>query len=243
MKCPVCQARVSRSDEFCANCGTRLGRPIGSVSPPPGRGGGREGVCAHCGAAIDAADIFCPECGNVNTVIVAPGRPSAEREYVFDGVLVPPEEEAPVPRARANADDGPDRPLPDPPPVGLDRGTVSRVFPSAAPPAYLIRFSTGQEAEVVSALVFGRNPRADLAAAGAVLFPLVDPTRSVSKTHGEFSVADGLLSYRDLGSLNGSARLLGGARERLEPQTWVVLGRGDEVAIGDHRFSVGRVGG
>lgn len=103
---------------------------------------------------------------------------------------------------------------------------------------FTIEFSTGQTEVVSGTAIIGRNPRASASEPGATRMVIIDGTRSVSKTHGEFSVVDGVLYYRDRSSANGSDLVIDGAPTALEPEQWVELVPGAEVIIGDQKFTV-----
>ncbi len=225
-------------------------------------------LCTYCGAVLSPGDIFCGSCGNVNAAAVAPpeafppappalpepawadasaaGAGAAHPEppvgetssYSTDSFAPPVAADAPAPVI--------DLPAPATPvaadsvPEVADDGDETVVVRRTVPVvSFDIEFSTGQTETVSGPTIFGRNPKAPASDAGSVTRVVIqDVTRSVSKTHGEFSIVDGALYYRDLGSANGSELVTSGESQLLEPQQWVELTAGSEVVIGDQRFTV-----
>lgn len=62
----------------------------------------------------------------------------------------------------------------------------------------------GRQLEVSKALVFGRAPVAPAIAPAADAVPIVDPRKSLSKTHAVLEGRDSLLWVTDLHSTNGT---------------------------------------
>ncbi len=203
-------------------------------------------TCTYCGASIAPNDIFCGSCGNVNTAIVAPGSasvapavplasppPPPPMTYVeplasdsFPPVAAQHGQPMAVPSSGSHTDVGGE---------GEETIVVQRRKPVVA---FTIEFSTGQTELVSAKTLMGRNPRISVGESNVDRIVLIDVTRSVSKTHGEFSIVDGVLYYRDRTSANGSELLVGGVPTLLEPEQWVELVPGSEVLIGDQKFTV-----
>ena len=69
---------------------------------------------------------------------------------------------------------------------------------------WTVAISDGRRLDIAQSLVFGRAPVAPASAPSAVAVPVVDPRKSLSKTHGLLEVRDALLWVTDLHSTNGT---------------------------------------
>lgn len=58
MRCPECDARVTREDDFCSRCGADIPRKDSRRGQP-----GPSVICPECGADCSPDADFCPECG------------------------------------------------------------------------------------------------------------------------------------------------------------------------------------
>lgn len=104
---------------------------------------------------------------------------------------------------------------------------------------FVLQFSTGESATVTGSGLLGRNPVAQPGEYFDELISLVDPGRSVSKTHLEFGQEDGWFWIADRFSGNGTVlRVPGVAARRCEPAKRVRVPRGSRVDIGDQFFVV-----
>jgi predicted component of type VI protein secretion system len=89
--------------------------------------------------------------------------------------------------------------------------------------------------------LIGRNPTPGPGETADYLVQIVDPDRSVSKTHLEFAVDGDEFWVRDRASTNGTRILSqGGATDGpdLAPNEWTRVHRGSRVAMGDHHFDL-----
>lgn len=86
--------------------------------------------------------------------------------------------------------------------------------------------------------VLGRAPSTTGADAGALAVPIVDPTKSISKTHLALRWIEGALAAVDLGSTNGSAVIRDGSEIDLVPGSPAELRSGDTLRFGDRHASV-----
>ena len=148
---------------------------------------------------------------------------------------------------------------PPPAPVDTQAGPVQysrpepAARPSVAPPAFFAAPLGAQpraasltlEAEdgrrhIISALaVFGRSPAAAGEWSGALVVPIDDPAKSVSKTHAGLRVTPAGSTLVDLGSTNGTEVLrLDGTEETLTPGVPVALGPGEAILIGSRVLRV-----
>lgn len=155
---------------------------------------------------------------------------------------------APAPAASAPAAPAAMPPVPPPPAVpeaapaaAIDEGpTVARtVLPRAG--ATLV-MDTGQRIALVAPrTLLGRAPVAVPPWDKADTVPVIDPDRSISKTHLAVLLDGDRLSVRELGSTNGSAVVAAdGARTTLLMGQDVVVPDGARVELGDRSFTVER---
>lgn len=155
--------------------------------------------------------------------------------------LIPDTVEAAPPRAR------------EVPPATFP--VFSAVAGPAAPPApvapvseatahgpWMLTLADGQRFQVGGSLVLGRDPSAVPARPHAALVPVVDPAKSVSKTHAVIDLEGAELSITDLHSTNGVlvTGQQGGARD-LAAGERVVLQPGDRIELGSFVVSVERL--
>lgn len=105
--------------------------------------------------------------------------------------------------------------------------------------AFRLQFSTGENVLVGGDGLIGRDPRPEPGELVALLVPLSDPARTVSKTHLGFGVDAGRFWVNDRFSANGTWIVAaGGERRRCEPGRRCPVDRGDRVEIGGQSFSV-----
>ena len=160
--------------------------------------------------------------------------------------------ETPAPAASAPAAPAAMPPVPPPPAVpeaapaaapaaAIDEGpTVARTaLPRAG--ATLV-MDTGQRIALVAPrTLLGRAPVAVPPWDKADTVPVIDPDRSISKTHLAVLLDGDRLSVRELGSTNGSAVVAAdGARTTLLMGQDVVVPDGARVELGDRSFTVER---
>jgi len=115
--------------------------------------------------------------------------------------------------------------------------------PAAPQPApaerYILQFSTGESVAVTGTGIVGRNPHPEPGEYFDALVPIVDPGKSVSKTHLEFGQDDGAFWVSDRFSGNGSGiRLPDQPRVTCAAGRRYVVPRGGRVDIGDQFFIV-----
>ncbi|AMM21142.1 hypothetical protein AX769_14610 [Frondihabitans sp. PAMC 28766] len=105
--------------------------------------------------------------------------------------------------------------------------------------AYVLQFSTGESFTVQGSGLVGRAPTPQPGESIDLLVRIVDPGKSVSKTHLEFGQDDGSLWVADRWSGNGTVvRLPSEAAKRAEPGKRVRVPRGARVEIGEQFFIV-----
>lgn len=104
---------------------------------------------------------------------------------------------------------------------------------------FVLQFSTGESFTVQGTGLVGRAPTPQPGEAIDLLVRIVDPGRSVSKTHLEFGQDDGVLWVSDRWSGNGSVvRPPSEQARRVEPGKRVRVPRGSRVEIGEQFFIV-----
>ncbi|WGD37984.1 FHA domain-containing protein [Lysinibacter sp. HNR] len=105
--------------------------------------------------------------------------------------------------------------------------------------SFVLQLSTGQEFVVNGPSLLGRNPKPQPGQIVEHTCVVLDPARSVSKTHLELGVEGDRLWIRDLHSGNGTRVREGGAKEtEIKPDTRVFVGLRTRVEIGNEFFIV-----
>ena len=201
--------------------------------------------CAQCGAPLAASDIFCPECGFVRQRESPRPRPSDTN------VLDPfpwglPRAAEPVPRYRAPLAFEPDvAPVAQPEAPGMPFADITDVSETRLVPRgprgdrFVLQFSTGESVSVSGTGLIGRNPVAEPGEYFDTLVAIVDPGRSVSKTHLEFGQDDTSFWVSDRYSGNGTVmREPDREPRRCEAGKRYRVVRGTRVEIGEQFFIV-----
>ncbi|MDO5053631.1 MAG: FHA domain-containing protein [Pseudoclavibacter sp.] len=114
--------------------------------------------------------------------------------------------------------------------------------PSRPLPEWSLVLADGVTMPVYGEVVVGRNPDGT-GHPGASLAAVADETRTMSKTHARFFIADEALRIDDLGSTNGVALFPGGNPQgamAVEPGEPVELRSGDVVQLGEYDIIVRR---
>lgn len=217
--------------------------------------------CRTCGTTLSAGALLCGECG---TSAIAP-RPTLgetaryDRQALLEGLTAEAERRAPAspdswPTQPSTAEPAPAAAAPAPAAAASPATPAppAPAPPSAEPAVFTLVFSTGESIRVSGAGLVGRNP---LPAEGErldYLVQLIDPRRTVSKTHLAFGVeldtGDGShLWVADRDSSNGT-RVVAPAdpsdadrrlrAAELQPGARVRVPRGSRVGIGDEWFDV-----
>lgn len=200
--------------------------------------------CDECGADLDPGDIFCAECG----AVVRHATGSFGRRGVADGA---PRPSSPAPRPPSTGTPGAAPPtaghplggLPwadEPPepelPPDLER---TRIVAPRSDERFTLQFSTGESVTVTGSGLIGRNPVPEPGELIDRLVRVLDPTRSVSKTHLAFGQESGALWISDRYSGNGTVvRDPGVDARRCEPGRRYRVARGARVDIGEQFFVV-----
>ncbi|NQX33442.1 FHA domain-containing protein [Herbiconiux sp. VKM Ac-2851] len=201
--------------------------------------------CRTCGTTLSAGAVLCGECG---TSAIAP-RPTLgdtarhDRRALLAALTAEAAARAATPPApRATTQPAPRAATPPAPPAAAT---------PAPPTAFTLVFSTGESIRVHGPGLVGRNPQPADGEHVDYLVQLIDPQRSVSKTHLAFDVDGDTLSITDRRSSNGTRLVTppdldaapgdpaGRPRStELEPGVRIPVPRGSRVGIGDEWFDV-----
>ncbi|WP_156369914.1 FHA domain-containing protein [Frigoribacterium sp. Leaf164] len=240
--CTHCGAALHEDDIFCPECGAVVQSvalsftgPIVPLPPswtPP--------TTAASDARVGPAPVEPvprdPEPRGPEPVEPAVEQPSPRP-------VTPPSVPAPVvPPAPPSPEASPWRPSPLPPQLrpsddDVDATRLVRRGPVGTP--YLLQFSTGESVTVDGSGLLGRSPAPQPGERFDQLVRIVDPGKSVSKTHLEFGQEFGALWISDRWSGNGTVvRPLDQPARRVEPGTRVRVARGTRVEIGEQFFVV-----
>jgi hypothetical protein len=100
--------------------------------------------------------------------------------------------------------------------------------------SFVLQFSTGESYTVIGSGLAGRNPRPEPGEVVDHLVTIVDPGRSVSKTHLEFGQTDGVFWVSDRHSGNGTVIHAPTAEPRAcSPGRRYPVMRGTRIDIGE----------
>lgn len=187
-------------------------------------------ACASCGARAEPDDRFCGDCGTPLEGATRIIEPLAPHVPVAAPVLPEPVAPPVVPEPIAPPV------VPAPPaasPVLADEST--RIVPRGTGGArFVLQFSTGESYTVLGSGLAGRNPRPEPGEYVDHLVTVVDPGRSVSKTHFEFGQEGGVFWFSDRHSGNGSVIREPGAPARpCIPGHRYPIVRGTRIDIGE----------
>lgn len=185
--------------------------------------------CATCGTVPETDDRYCAECGrplpgDTRVIEVLPMPTPADASESSPGPASPPLlMSAPEPAAA---------PETDPAPVDVES---TRIVPRGTGGArFVLQFSTGESYTVLGSGLAGRNPRPEPGEYVDHLVTILDPGRSVSKTHIEFGQQAGVFWVSDRHSGNGTVLREPGAEPRAcEPGRRYPIVRGTRIDIGE----------
>lgn len=104
---------------------------------------------------------------------------------------------------------------------------------------FVLQFSTGESSTVTGSGLIGRNPVTEPGEYFDQLVRVIDPSRSVSKTHLEFGQEGGAFWVMDRYSGNGTVlREPDAAAIRCQPERRYRVSRGTRIEIGEQFFIV-----
>jgi len=178
--------------------------------------------CSRCGTRAEPEDLYCAECGTVlasRTRVIEPlGSPS--RAPAEPAVPEPEPEPEPEPASETEPHE--------------DTEATRMVPRTAEGHRFVLQFSTGESVTVTGSGLAGRHPRAEPGEFVDHLVTILDPGRSVSKTHFEFGHEQGVFWFSDRHSGNGSVIREPGSAPRLcEPGRRYRIVRGTRIDIGE----------
>ncbi|NQD86283.1 FHA domain-containing protein [Paenarthrobacter sp. CM16] len=159
--------------------------------------------------------------------------PATQQPHVIHPQVTPqPQAEqqpsAPVPGFGSHPDDDVER-------------TQMRPGTARAQAVLRIQVDDGQDVQLGGSCLLGRNPAAQPGEAVEQLLPVVDPGRSISKTHLHLRVDGDGVWVTDRNSTNGSAVTTpDGLQTRLHPGQPVLVRPGSTVHFGDRSFHLGQ---
>ncbi len=190
--------------------------PVSEVAVEPAPEPARVVPCTSCGLVPEPDDLYCAECGaslSAQTRII---------ERISGPDLLP----APAPVALPATPPAPALPVDDESTRLVPRGTGGARF--------VLQFSTGESYTVLGSGLAGRNPRPEPGEYVDHLVAIVDPGRSVSKTHFEFGQEAGMFWVADRHSGNGTVIREPGAEPRpCTPGNRYPVVRGTRIDIGE----------
>jgi len=173
--------------------------------------------CFYCGAALTPGTFFCPECGR----------------RVANDAPAP----ASVPEVRPEAPET--RPGPSTPAAASVDETASLRLTTPPSRPFVLLSTTGQRFEVTGRSLLGRNPRPAPEHAYESTLVVVDPGKTISKSHAELLVVADELLVVDLESGNGTVvEAPGEAPVRCEPGMPQPVPRGSRIILGRQAIDV-----
>lgn len=202
--------------------------------------------CRTCGTLPEPDDRYCAECGapvaSAETRIIEPLPASGALPRPTPVSLPgPPPVSQPEPRPEPRTRPAPaPEPAPEaqtirPPVLAETADDRTLLVPRGTGGArFVLQFSTGESYTVLGSGLAGRNPRPEPGEYVDHLVTIVDPGRSVSKTHFEFGQEAGVFWFADRHSGNGSVIREPGAPSRpCQPGHRYPIVRGTRIDIGE----------
>ncbi len=177
--------------------------------------------CFFCGAGLVPGTFFCPECGRRVSGEGLPHR-GAGGFYVDPLVFEPPPAEDEVDDSQHFVD---------------ETASLQLTHPASRP--FVLVSTTGQRFEVSGRSLLGRNPAAAPGVAYESILVVVDPGKTISKSHAELMVVADELLVIDLHSGNGTIVETPGQRpRRCVPGMPQPVRRGSRLVLGRQAIEV-----
>lgn len=244
--CTYCTSELPAGAMFCGECGRAVivGAAVaGTAAVVESKSAPVNLVtrCEQCGAKLGSDDIFCGECGYVTRS--ASGNFSRPR----DTAIIQAAQLERDAMAAAAALVHSETPQASEPQSGLGDSVENLgeaeaspiVAQSEASARFVLQFSTGESFTVYGSGLVGRNPHPEPAEHFDHIVRVLDPGRSISKTHLEFGQEAGVFWIKDRFSGNGSnIREPEGGPVRCLPDRRYRVVRGTRVDIGEQFFVV-----
>ncbi len=235
-RCDQCGSAMLREDIFCPECGF----VSQAVSKAFASGGDPRDT-----AVVTAIPVGVP------TVTEVEEMPELEPEWEPEpeAELEPEPEPAPEPELELEPEPAPEpepvlehEPVPAPaePSTAFEDVEATRIVAlGVTGERFVLQFSTGESYTVFGSGLVGRNPRPEPGEYFDQLLAVVDPTRSVSKTHLEYGQESGVFWVRDRFSGNGTVlREPEALPRRLQADRRYRVIRGSRIDIGEQFFIV-----
>ena len=177
--------------------------------------------CFYCGAALVSGTFFCPECGRRVSHEGLPPEGSGGL-YVDPLAFEPP----PAPEDADHEQDTVD-----------ETASLQLTQPASRP--FVLVSTTGQRFEITGRSLLGRNPVAAPGVGYESVLVVVDPGKTISKSHAELMVVADELLVLDLGSGNGTVvETPGEAAVRCTPGMPQPVRRGSRLVLGRQAITV-----
>ncbi len=176
--------------------------------------------CFYCGAALSAGTFFCPECGRR---VSDEGIPQQGGGFHADPLaFAQPPQELEADYVQDFVDE-----------------TASLQLTQPASRPFVLVSSTGQRFEVTGRSLLGRNPKAPPGVAYEAVLVVVDPGKTISKSHVELLVVADELLVLDLGSGNGTVvETPGRPAVRCVPGMPQPVRRGSRLILGRQQIEI-----
>lgn len=246
MICPHCGAQLPEEALFCGECGRSLAKPraVAKAAPapasPPAKAKGpvvKEPVKAPVVKEPIAKAPPTKTSGGDTTIIELFDEPASEVLKTTSSALsiVEPIAKPPVPwtpprRLLSGALDMEE---------SEDLDETRLVSTTQGGQRFVLQFSTGESVTTFGTGLVGRNPAGEPSEYFDQLIAIVDPGKSVSKTHLEFGQIAGSFWVSDRYSGNGTVvREPDSQPRRCEPGKRYRVVRGTRVSIGEQFFVV-----
>lgn len=122
------------------------------------------------------------------------------------------------------------------------QASTSQAASGPSTPGIVLTLDNSEEVRVEGAgILIGRDPALIPGGPALALAAIIDPTKSVSKTHLAIMRSGTAVVAIDLGSTNGSSLLRDGSERTLGPHEQVALRTGDTIRLGDRHARI-RIG-
>ncbi len=171
--------------------------------------------CFYCGPALASGTFCCPECGRR---VSGEGLPSQGGGglYVDPLAFEPPPAAEDVDYAQDSVDE-----------------TASLQLTQPASRPFVLVSTTGQRFEITGRSLLGRNPKPAPGVGYESVLVVVDPGKTISKSHVELVIVADELLVVDLGSGNGTVvETPGEAAVRCVPGMPQPVRRGSRIVLG-----------
>ncbi|MBO9578232.1 MAG: FHA domain-containing protein [Microbacteriaceae bacterium] len=177
--------------------------------------------CFYCGAELAPSTFFCPECGRRVSDEGTPAE-GGSGFYVDPLAFEPPPADEDIDHTQDFVDE-----------------TASLQLTQPASRPFVLVSTTGQRFEVRGRSLLGRNPVADPAVHYEAVLVVVDPGKTISKSHAELLIVADELLVIDLHSGNGTVVETPGQRAvKCIPGMPQPVRRGSRLVLGRQAIDV-----